>query len=180
MRQKLSLLLISALTCSSINAQSKVYGDFDGDGKKEYAYLVHPKTYINKDGDFVYEGMPKPAYTYIKFSKKSIPAIKIKDCIGGKLQNLGDINGDKRDDIGLWYDWLSSDWYPYGAWIFKNGTWSMVSKPLEIHSMMWNIKGKNFKPIQKAGLGKVKIYYNTWSKDYEQILIKQKIVSIYP
>lgn len=78
MRQKLSLLLISALTCSSINAQSKVYGDFDGDGKKEYAYLVHPKTYINKDGDFVYEGMPKPAYTYIKFSKKSIPAIKIK------------------------------------------------------------------------------------------------------
>lgn len=46
--------------------------------------------------------------------------------------------------------------------------------------MMWNIKGKNFKPIQKAGLGKVKIYYNTWSKDYDQILIKQKIVSIYP
>ena len=93
MRQKLSLLLISALTCSSINAQSKVYGDFDGDGKKEYAYLVHPKTYINKDGDFVYEGMPKPAYTYIKFSKKSIPAIKIKDCIGGKLQNLGGMIG---------------------------------------------------------------------------------------
>ena len=56
----------------------------------------------------------------------------------------------------------------------------MVSKPLEIHSMMWNIKGKNFKPIQKAGLGKVKIYYNTWSKDYEQILIKQNVVSIYP
>lgn len=175
------LILLSLVLCThSAIAQSKVYGDFDGDGKKEYAYLVHPQTYINKDGDFVYEGMPKPAYTYIKFSKKSISAIKIKDCIGGKLQNLGDINGDKRDDIGLWYDWLSSDWHPYGALIFRNGTWSMVSKPLEIHSMMWNIKGKNFKPIQKAGLGKVKIYYNTWSKDYEQILIKQKIVSIYP
>ena len=96
------LILLSLVLCTySAIAQSKVYGDFDGDGKKEYAYLVHPKTYINQDGDFVYEGMPKPAYTYIKFSKKSIPAIKIKDCIGGKLQKLGDINGDKRDDIGL-------------------------------------------------------------------------------
>lgn len=56
----------------------------------------------------------------------------------------------------------------------------MVAKPLEIHGMMWDKKGNNFKPIQKAGLGKVKIYYNSWSKDYEQILIKLKVVSIYP
>lgn len=41
-------------------AQSKVYGDFDGDGKKEYGYLVYPKTYINKDGDFVYEDYFSP------------------------------------------------------------------------------------------------------------------------
>lgn len=174
------LMMIYMLSYGYSLAQSKVYGDFDGDGKKEYAYLVYPKTYINKDGDFVYKGMPKPAYTYIKFSKKSIPLIKIKDCLGGKLQNLGDLNGDKRDDIGLWYDWLSSDWHPYGAWMLRGNTWCMVAKPLEIHGMMWDKKGNNFKPIQKAGLGKVKIYYNSWSKDYEQILIKLKVVSIYP
>jgi len=180
MRLKLLLLLSCALMYSSFNAQNKISGDFDGDGKKEYAYLVYPKTYTNKDGDFVYEGMPKPAFTYIKFSKKSIPTIKIKDCIGGKLQNLGDLNLDKRDDVGLWYDGLSSDWHPYAAWIFRNGIWSMVSKPLNIHSMMWSIKGENFKPIQKTSGGKLKIFYNAWSKDYEQILIKQKIVSIKP
>lgn len=64
--------------------------------------------------------------------------------------------------------------------MLRGNTWRMVAKPLEIHGMMWDKKGNNFKPIQKAGLGKVKIYYNSWSKDYEQILIKLKVVSIYP
>ncbi len=178
--KNITLIIIYILSYGCSLAQSKVYGDFDGDGKKEYAYLVYPRTYIDEEGGFVYEGMPKPAWTYIKFSKKSIPTIKIKNCLGGNLQNLGDLNGDKRDDIGLWYDWLSSDWHPYAAWMLKGNAWHMVAKPWLIHGMMWDEKGTNFKPVQKVGLGKVKIFYNTWSEDYEQILIKQKIVRIKP
>ena len=37
------LMMIYMLSYGYSLAQSKVYGDFDGDGKKEYAYLVYPR-----------------------------------------------------------------------------------------------------------------------------------------
>ena len=73
----------------------KIYGDFDGDGEQECVYLTYPA--IHDSEGFVI--CPANPVTYINFSKKSIPTIKVDVCTGGHLQNLGDLNEDKRDEI---------------------------------------------------------------------------------
>lgn len=73
----------------------KIYGDFNGDGKFEYAY----RKLVKKGyGNPVEEGVPD-GYE-IRFSDNSIRPIKV-DCCWFKLINEGDLNNDGTDEITI-------------------------------------------------------------------------------
>ena len=58
---------------------------------------------------------------YIKFSDPTIPAITTNGyCISGIPDNLGDLNKDGKDEIGLVPDWFTSCWRCYYVWTLKN------------------------------------------------------------
>src|SRR3978361_654845 len=76
-----------------------VTGHFTHKGKPETLILITPK--INSSET----GCDGGCLTKIKFSDPAAPVISIKDCIGGTLTNLGDLNGDGLDEIGLLPDW---------------------------------------------------------------------------
>lgn len=73
----------------------KIYGDFNGDGKFEYAYS---KLVKKGYGNPVEDGVPDEFE--IRFSDNSINPIKV-GCCSFKLINEGDLNNDGADEISI-------------------------------------------------------------------------------
>lgn len=98
-------------------AQDYPVGDINGDGVNETAHLIPPE--IREDGlsceddscvvviDFG-EGIPKLRYPY---------------SIGGILEDLGDLNGDGRDEILYVPDWFQSCWGSFSVYQLVDGAW---------------------------------------------------------
>lgn len=170
MKPLLSFLLFSC--CLASNAQNDgIHGDFDGDGNIEYAYMTYPDMEENfEDIDF------NDLVTVIHFSKESIPPIEIGCCVGGLLQNLGDLNDDGRDEIGLWMGWMTSCWHEYLSWKLDGNTWSPLTESLAIHCDLWDEHGADFKPIQRIDGKRVKVYYNGTAD--EGIPTKSKVIRL--
>jgi len=116
-----------------------VKGDFNGDGTPEYAWLVAPKI---KENEMKCIG---DCNSYIKFSDTSIPDIKIENCIGGRPDNLGDLNNDRKDEIGLLPEWFTSCWKGYFVWTLKNNRWIYAVNPISTHCNQWE---QGVKPIE--------------------------------
>lgn len=116
-----------------------VSGDFDGDGTAEYAWLVPPKV----TGELACQG---GCTSYLRFSKAQLPAIAKENCIGGTLTNLGDLNGDGGDDIGLLPEWFVGCWVDYFAYTYRAGQWRPLVKPFATHCNQWEDAQK---PIRK-------------------------------
>ncbi|WP_121965789.1 hypothetical protein [Myroides sp. N17-2] len=74
---------------------NKIYGDFNGDGKFEYAYRKLTKKGY---GNPVENGVPDEYE--IHFSDNSINPIKV-GCCWFKLINEGDLNNDRADEITI-------------------------------------------------------------------------------
>ena len=80
---------------SDIYEQDTIKGDFNGDGKIEYAYSEsNPAEYYSLDE--VDDGK----LNNITFSNPTIPAIETEFQIE-RLTNEGDLNGDGMDEIGF-------------------------------------------------------------------------------
>ncbi|MEZ4951929.1 MAG: hypothetical protein R2784_21420, partial [Saprospiraceae bacterium] len=75
---------------------------------------------------------------YIKFSDSSIPSISIKSCIGGQPTNLGDLNNNGSDEIGLLPEWCTSCWRNYYVWTLKNNQWIYAVDPFSTHCNQWD------------------------------------------
>lgn len=103
--------------------------------------------------------------TTIHFSKESLPSIEIPKCVGGILQNLGDLNNDGKDEIGLWRGWISSSWQTYLSWKFTGESWTPLTKDFTIHCSLWDTYGENFKPIKRIDGQRIKIYYSEWKNN---------------
>ncbi len=148
--------------------KNAVKGDFNGDGTTDYAWLIAPKTVDGPDcvGDCT---------SYIKFSDATIPTIKVESCIGGVPDNLGDLNDDGSDEIGLYPDWFSSCWRGYYVWTLKNGKWIEAVDPIYTHCTQWE---KGVFPIEKDvhHPGFVIIHYSELTDD--DLIIKSKSVKI--
>lgn len=83
------------LIVGAIYERDTIRGDFNGDGKIEYAYSEsNPAEYYNLDK--VDDGK----LNNITFSNPTIPAIETKFQIE-RLTNEGDLNGDGIDEIGF-------------------------------------------------------------------------------
>lgn len=102
-----------------------IIGDFDGDGQLEKAWVVRPSI-IDPDMMECEDG----CFVTIRFSDVSIPDIKANG-IGGTLKNLGDLNGDGLDELGMERWWFQSCWQPY--YIFTNVHYKWMN-PITIDS----------------------------------------------
>ncbi|MCL5244481.1 hypothetical protein M4I21_01595 [Cellulophaga sp. 20_2_10] len=93
-----------------INKAKKIQGDFNGDGEKEYAWIVDPKRLL--DSDYIFdESKLEEGELYllqdeyiggtkavIHFSNKNIWPITVNSSMS-ELSTLGDLNNDGSDDI---------------------------------------------------------------------------------
>jgi len=163
----------STLTEISISQKAKsiiaVIGDYNGDGKIDSMWLIPPKIAANDQdcmGDCI---------SYIKFSDPNIPSIKVENCIGGIPTNLGDLNQNGTDEVGLLPEWFSSYWCAYHVWTYINGKWVHAVSPFSTHTNQWD---KGVKPIEvdKNKAGHVIIRYSEFSG--EEIVTKTKSVKI--
>jgi hypothetical protein len=102
-------------------------GDFNGDGKIESMRLEPP---VIIEDDMACQG---DCVSFIKFSDNSIPPIKVENCIGGQPVNLGDLDKNGSDEIGLIPDWFTSCWRNYFVWTFKNGKWVNAINPFTVY-----------------------------------------------
>lgn len=146
-----------------------VKGDFNGDGILDYAWLVPPK--IDSEGmDCVGE-----CTSYIKFSDATIPSVKVEQCIGGYPTNLGDLNKNGTDEIGLLPGWFTSCWSAYYVYTFRNDKWIYAVEPFKTHCNQWD---EGIKPIaiDLNKSGNVIIRYSEHTGD--DIVTKTKSVPI--
>ena len=76
------------------------------------------------------------------------------------MQNLGDLNEDKRDEIGLWRNWPTSNISSYESWRLDGNEWCPLTEPVSCHMALWEKLGFSFKPIKKAGKNRLVIWYS--------------------
>jgi len=151
-------------------APKVISGDFNGDGKRETVRLIAPQ--LSKDGTTCIDSS---CTAFIRFSDTTIRPIAIKHCIGGVPDNLGDLNGDGKDEIGILPQWFTSCWHDYLVFSYKNNEWVKPVAPIPTHCNQWEA---NIKPIEKDSLNKgyVVIRYSVFEDD--SIKNKSRIVSI--
>lgn len=97
-----------------------VYGDFNGDGVKEYAFAVQTQKGI---GNAIENGVPGSYAVY--FSTEAIPEIPA-GCCEIVLVNEGDLNGDGADDISLYQAPMNGNTYTMQTMSLKDTTWQSI------------------------------------------------------
>ena len=174
----------------------KVYGDFDGDGAKEFAYLSYPALYhangerieLNDsngqsryDDDqyyFYFDFYPKIPTTFIRFSKETIPAIRMDTTIWGFLQNLSDLNGDGRDEIGYYHGWYYSNFRDYYSWRFDGKKWRTLIEPFLMHMDLFEASGYKC-PIHRVNNQKARIRYTDIDTTIPDMKWVKKVVRLH-
>lgn len=150
-----------------------VWGDFNGDGIKDYMWLEGPE-FVNNDRE---EGCVGSCDSYIRFSDPDIPSIKIENCIGGIPDNLGDLNMNGRDEVGLNPHWFTSCWRSYYVWTLINNEWIYAVEPISTHCIQWE-NGEFPIEIDKENKGNVIIRYSDWINDHSDLVTLTKSVKI--
>ncbi len=157
-------------TKQRIVPRGAVAGDFNGDGKLEYIWVQSPKVDENDFGSCVGE-----CNSQIYFSDSSIPSIEVVGSIGGVLSNLGDLNANGADEVGMLPDWFQSCWRDYYVWTLKNGRWKFAVDGISTHCNQWESAVKPIE-IDPENDGHVIIRYSEFVDG--EILTKQKSVKI--
>ncbi|UZT97819.1 hypothetical protein ODZ84_22045 [Chryseobacterium fluminis] len=162
----MKILISSLLTLYSViifaQQQEGISGDFNGDGKKEYAYTKLKD--CNDDCDGACE-------TVIYFSDKNIKPFTISPSRDGTLYNLSDLNNDGKDDLGFYPDWCTSCWHPLYVYTFTKNGWKPLVSPISTHCSQW--EEEKF-PIRKDPnkKGFVIITSSVWKDDDIKIVSK--------
>lgn len=130
-----------------------IRGDFDGDGKAEYVWLVTPKLAGDK------EACVGECITQLICSNPAIQPFAIKDAIGGKLTSFAQLDASGRLYVGLLPDWFTSCWRSYYVFKCQNRRWQYAVQPFSTHCNQWE---DNVIPIEKdpALAGHVLIHYS--------------------
>jgi hypothetical protein len=100
-----------------------IYGDFDGDGRKDTGMLLPVLTdsFGNCSPD---------CSTYIWFSGKIIPDLVIDNGVDVILQTIKDLDNNKTDEIGLYIGELRSNWSHYKVYTLRNHRWVYLVPPM--------------------------------------------------
>ncbi|KFF02407.1 hypothetical protein [Flavobacterium reichenbachii] len=105
---------------------AKIEGDFDGDGKNEFAIVTKTKT---GEGNPVEDGTPDE-YT-ISFSNTSLKPIVI-GCCEAQLINEGDLNEDGKDEFSVFQAPMNGCTYSMTTYSLQNSNWKQVIEPFLI------------------------------------------------
>ncbi len=124
---------------ASKDPEAKIKGDFNGDGKIDYAWSVSP---ILKSDEMSCFG---ECVVEIYFSDSKLPIQKIHG-INVSLDNLGDLNNDGNDEIGFQPGWFTSCWRKYHVKTWKNNKWQDLVEPIPTHCNQWEA---GYFPIEK-------------------------------
>lgn len=159
--------IISQPTAGNAIPADAIKGDFNGDGKPEYIWIIKPK--LSADG----MSCVGSCMARLVSSNPHIQPLELKNSIGGKLTNLGDLNNDCKDDIGLLPDWFTSCWRSYITYTLKGGKWTYLVQPFMTHCNQWEA---NVKPLEKipGKPGYLKENYSDFVDN--DIVVKSKIV----
>ena len=99
---------------------TSVQADFDGDGKKEFAFAVKTK---EGEGNPI-DGGTADEYS-VNFSTDKLKPILV-GCCDTRLINEGDLNGDGRDEISVYQAPMNGNTYSIRTYSFVNGTWKVL------------------------------------------------------
>ncbi len=102
-----------------------IYGDFNGDGVFEYAYVALVK---EATGGSPIDGSGTPAEYAIKFSNDSITVFPT-GCCGMTLINEGDLNGNKTDEISIFQSPMNGCSYDWRTITYRNNAWQDLIEP---------------------------------------------------
>ena len=147
-------------------------GDFNGDGATESVSVIKPNL---DDCEDPFSEMSS-FNTIIQFSDPSLKSIIQASSIDCGIENLGDLNGDGKDELGVDPVWLTSAWRYYHVYSWRNGTWIEAVPQISTHS---NQREAGVPPVSKPRHhnGTVVIHYSEMCDDSE-IRIKSKTVPI--
>lgn len=139
---------------------NEVVGDFNGDGKIE-------KAWVNcADG----EQMEMDEYVEMKlsFTDKQIETASLGEGLGCSLYNVGDINGDGCDDIGMIPYQMTSAWRGYYVWVSNKGKdWQELTSFTIRPEELWDERGENFIPIRRTDNGIVEYWTIHFNDDID-------------
>ena len=116
-------------------------------------------------------------YGVLKFTNPSIPSIKMKQCVSGVPRNLGDLNGDGKDEIGIQPGWVTSSWQVYRIFTLKRTGWIDAVPPFTVWLGDESTNFDTNPPVKKLGNGKVRITTYEWQdgdvvKKYKTVKVK--------
>lgn len=104
-----------------------ISGDFDGEGKKERAWFKRREGVFD---DCWSNQTKKSCSGIIVFSSEKIKPLIIDYCPMGCFINEGDLNGDKKDEIGVLPGWFSSACRLYHVFSYKGTAWRLICEPI--------------------------------------------------
>lgn len=165
MKQYILAALMAAPLVAQAEEGESIIGDFNGDGRYETAWVVPPEN-LDDYGELE----PRQYVTFIRFSDESIPPIGIPACIDGNPVNLGDLNDDGTDEIGMWQVWFTSCWHNYYIWTNRNGAWMEAVDPFVVHCNGFE-EAPDEIPVEKMGNGFVRLYYNELNEDADIVTL---------
>ncbi|MFB3387764.1 hypothetical protein [Flavobacterium sp. LAR06] len=98
----------------------KIEGDFNGDGKDEFAIITQTK---QGEGNPVEDGTPDE-YT-ISFSNKKLKPIII-GCCEAQLINEGDLDQDGKEDFSVYQAPMNGTVYEMTTYSLQNSNWKQI------------------------------------------------------
>lgn len=140
----------------------QLFGDFNGDGLSDYAYVDSPELLAEPNADGPCKG---DCTSVINFSAPGVNPISIKNAYQSKLENLRDLNGDEADEIGFW------DIKPTtkSLYIFDATNSKLLTPPVTINTAVH----KNLSLIdvfKKTGPGKITVTHSE-QRDGKWVLV---------
>ena len=121
-------------TIDKAEKEESVIGDFNGDGKSEYAALYH---YSKPIPEFKSHQFIDDYYHFCKihFSDDTLTRIQLV-YVGCNLVNEGDLNGDGSDELGFFNVVGNTRWGYYSVLTFVDGEWHELV--CISHNASWN------------------------------------------
>lgn len=145
-----------------------IKGDFNGDGRLEFASILSP---ILNDNDVFPE---TDGNIILQFSEPKYFTI-LRGFTSGSFSNLGDLNNDGADEIGFWTGMFYSSWRHYYVYTYRNGRWINAIPNFAIHRTLIS---EGIRPIEKRQKNSENVIIRYSVQDGDNIITKTKILPV--